>query len=396
MPLRKLLIRVMLWSLGATAVIGSMTVLIVGVSDTYWRLVGTGMATAAAAGLMIPFSTLADKPKSRREGLLGMALIVIEFIGVLGLIWRIFETFGTYRLENKVALTMLFLVLTGLPAILFLRFASLPVSRIVGIAGDGLCGIVFTLLMIGVWSSSFQLFNSVEERWFDSAGALAYLGLFGVVSLAGIGAPPRRLWRWIGVGMSLLALSLALYAIWMRIQTQSAIFTCIVSVAALVAFINVCLFVPLTPQQKWLRIVTILAAAACAAMIDMKDLARDYQFNFPMAENLAAATGIIAACGSMALLVLTKINRNLDRVPVLSEIREMIIICPGCRKKQTLPIGDSTCAGCGLKISIRVEEPRCPNCDYLLFMLTSDRCPECGTIVRGLGATGISTMIEHA
>ena len=54
MPLRKLLIRVMLWSLGATAVIGSMTVLIMGVSDTYWRLVGTGTATAVAAGLMIP------------------------------------------------------------------------------------------------------------------------------------------------------------------------------------------------------------------------------------------------------------------------------------------------------------------------------------------------------
>ena len=38
---------------------------------------------------------------------------------------------------------------------------------------------------------------------------------------------------------------------------------------------------------------------------------------------------------------------------------------------------------CGLKFHIRLEEPRCPKCDYLLFMLQSDRCPECGTPVRG-------------
>ena len=113
----------------------------------------------------------------------------------------------------------------------------------------------------------------------------------------------------------------------------------------------------------------------------MLALQEDYKFEIPIAENLAAASGIIASCGSLALLVLARINRNLDRVPVLSEIKEMTVICPGCRRKQNLPTGDSTCTTCGLKFHIRLEEPRCQKCDYLLFMLQSDRCPECGTII---------------
>ena len=86
MPLRKLLIRVMLWSLGVTAVAGAAAALL-SAGDVGWRIVATGVITAVAAGLMLPFSILADKPGARREGLLGMALVVLEFIGALALIW---------------------------------------------------------------------------------------------------------------------------------------------------------------------------------------------------------------------------------------------------------------------------------------------------------------------
>jgi hypothetical protein len=383
----------MLCSLGATAVVGAVTVLVIGMGDTGWRLVGTGAATAIVAGLMIPFSVLADKPKSRREGLLGMTVIVIEFVGTLGLIWQVFRTLGSYRLEDRVGLTLLFFGITALPGILFLRFASMPLSRATGVAGIGLCGVVFVLLLIGGWNDRSLLDN---EQWFASAGAVSSLGLLAVAALAGVGTEPRRWWRWVGVGMSMLAMGIALYAIWMRIHSENGVFNFIVSLAAVVAFSNMCLFVPLTASQKWLRVVTIVAGIICAEMIGTKTLMDNYGLTFSFSDNLTAAAAIITCCGSLALLVLAKINRNLDRVPVLSEIRDMIVICPGCKKKQTLPIGESACAGCGLKISIRVEEPRCPNCDYLLFMLTSDRCPECGTIVRGPAAAGTFPMIESA
>ncbi|MGD0542282.1 MAG: hypothetical protein ABSB33_12270 [Tepidisphaeraceae bacterium] len=61
---------------------------------------------------------------------------------------------------------------------------------------------------------------------------------------------------------------------------------------------------------------------------------------------------------------------------------KMEMVCPVCRKKQTVPINDGvgelSCPGCGLIVSVRLRAPRCPSCDYMLLMLHSDRCPECG------------------
>ena len=62
-------------------------------------------------------------------------------------------------------------------------------------------------------------------------------------------------------------------------------------------------------------------------------------------------------------------------------IRDKSVVCPCCGLDQTVPLGTSSCSACGLRIHLRIEEPRCPDCDYLLYRLTSGRCPECGTVV---------------
>ena len=94
---------------------------------------------------------------------------------------------------------------------------------------------------------------------------------------------------------------------------------------------------------------------------------------------LASAAGFIASCGSLALLVLARINKRMpDEAPALHKIAEITLICPGCSKKHTLPVGSATCPTCRLELNVQVVEPRCPQCDYSLFMLTSNRCPECG------------------
>ena len=90
----------------------------------------------------------------------------------------------------------------------------------------------------------------------------------------------------------------------------------------------------------------------------------------------------MAACGTLALLVLARINRKVDVEPGSADLGEIPLVCPRCRKKQSLPVGNSICASCDLRISIREEEPRCAKCDYLLRGLMSDRCPECGTPIR--------------
>jgi ribosomal protein L37E len=62
----------------------------------------------------------------------------------------------------------------------------------------------------------------------------------------------------------------------------------------------------------------------------------------------------------------------------LAAVTEVKVLCPGCGRNQSLHVGRSACPACRLQFEIRVTEPRCPKCDYLLFMLKSDRCPECG------------------
>ncbi len=43
------------------------------------------------------------------------------------------------------------------------------------------------------------------------------------------------------------------------------------------------------------------------------------------------------------------------------EITEIAITCHAvARKTRTVPLGESACSGCGLRFSIKVDEPRCP------------------------------------
>ncbi len=96
---------------------------------------------------------------------------------------------------------------------------------------------------------------------------------------------------------------------------------------------------------------------------------------------LAAAGAIVAGCATLAVMVLVRMNRKVDFETLSVELAEITVVCPRCSKKQAIPVGGAICSGCELRISITIEEPRCPKCDYLLYGLPSDRCPECGTLI---------------
>jgi hypothetical protein len=136
-----------------------------------------------------------------------------------------------------------------------------------------------------------------------------------------------------------------------------------------------------------MRLVTLAAALIAGACFVA---AIHYRFgpSYDLVARIGGAAAIIGGCGSLALLVLAKLNRRVDLQPEALDLKEMTIICPVCRKKQTVPLGDSACAGCGLKFQISVQEPRCPSCDYLLLMIQSDRCPECGASTQAALSAG--------
>ncbi|MCH7808049.1 MAG: hypothetical protein IIB60_02385, partial [Planctomycetes bacterium] len=107
MTLRIVLLRAMLWSLGLSAVTGVLAVLFQG-GDLVWRVVGTGVTTAIACGLMLRASTLVDREESRPAGLLGMGVVIAEFLMALLLIWEAPRHLWGVRWVEEIALTMWF------------------------------------------------------------------------------------------------------------------------------------------------------------------------------------------------------------------------------------------------------------------------------------------------
>ena len=94
----------------------------------------------------------------------------------------------------------------------------------------------------------------------------------------------------------------------------------------------------------------------------------------------------------LAMLLLITFGRrvHLTDARSIADIKGMDIICPRCAHKQKIDLGESRCAGCGVIFLIKLAEPRCPRCDYVLLDLRAGICPECGSSITG-AASGATT-----
>lgn len=379
---RKTLLKIMLWSLGVAALLGAGAILM-GETTGIWRVSLTALVTAGASGLMMPASLLMDRKQGRAAGTLGMLTVLALFFLSLILVWDLVQIFPGSHLEGRIGLTIAFVILCAPFAIFFLTLMHKPAALVAGWFGVLAAAMTFLLFMVGTWLEDRPF---LSEEWGWTGTAVGVYGLLGVICLIGIDPktnPPGRRWmvmvRGVGTAAALLAMTIVIYAIWMDIHSDTGLFTTLTSIAAVVAHANLCLLAPLVGGQVWVRHITIASAAVTAASIDAIFIFDLWYGGDEVFVRLASAAGFVASCGSLALLVLARINRRAsDEPPVLAEIRAVTLICPGCDKKQTLPVGRTACPTCRLEFELRVHEPRCPNCDYLLYRLTSDRCPECG------------------
>jgi hypothetical protein len=380
MPLRKILLRIMLWSLIVAAVVGALAVLFFP-DELVWRIIGTAATTAVAAGLAIPLFVLTDKPRALVAGLVGLAALIAEYLLTLALIWEVYSIFSG-DLERCLVTAIIILLMVA-PAMICLWLIHIPLAGVAGWTGSVLCAVVFVLYMWVTWTGTWGNSPGHVVEW---ATALSAFGSASVVCLVGVGTD-RRYWRWVGVVAAVVGTAIVMTAIYKDIHSDSGIFTVICSIVGVVAHANLMELCPLPGRQRWLGRGAIAATLVTAVLLDTLSIQHEERSEGPLAR-AAASAGILAICGSLAVLVLAAINRRTERPRVLFQgVTQFTIICPVCGSKQLLPVGDARCAKCKLVIRARFEEPRCPNCNYVLLMLESDRCPECGTPVPAIGAS---------
>ena len=346
MTARKVLLRIVFASLALAAGFGAAGVIFSG-HDTLWRIVGTCAATAVGALLVLGSSSLLEREETWPPGALSLALFVGGYLLMLGLIW---EVFGPA--QDQAGLTLIFLALTGLPALVFVGIQRRPATLLAARVGLAACAVSFLLLMIGTWGRGWGTRTFEHNHWFEVSGWLAPFAVLAVLSLIGAGLD-RRHWRWAGVAAAATAFSMATYAILLDIRQTSSLFVCIVSVAVVVAHANAMVRVPLPSNQRWLLWATIGAAFAAAGFLDVGSITRPWQHE--RLGRLAGAAAIVAGCGTLALLVLARINRQVP-LPELSvaDVRQVTLICPRCSRKQTIAIESGACPACGLGIAVRL------------------------------------------
>jgi hypothetical protein len=197
----------------------------------------------------------------------------------------------------------------------------------------------------------------------------------------------RQWWRWIGVASTVIAAMMFCYGIWAHLGGDPKLPVTFIFVGLVLAHQNLMFLVPLKGKQTVIRNLTVAFSAVTFAIADM--LIWTDSDGDSLLTRFAVATGILAICGTLTMLVLAKLNR----VPLIEATaakgseqadaeaalpKQIAFTCPICAKPHTSNVGDSACDGCGLLFTIKLTTPRCNACGYSLLHIKAEKCPECG------------------
>ncbi len=384
MRMRKTLIRVVLGALALAAVGGVIGVLF-GRGDLGGKVVGTAILAGVAAGLCLPLAKMTANDTTRWAGLFGIAAVIIEFLLILTLIWEMWDIFShVYDLEEPVAITAGCWAISAMAVVICLWLMRLPAGRVAGLVGLAWTAVGTVIWLVPAWRDFGSY--SVENQWWETAGAMLGFGLLLLLNMAGIGEPPttgrRYAWRWVGVAATLLGLAVALVIIWGdMLDDETWVYPA--TVAAFLAHANLLLHIPARGGMWWVRLGSSLAMLLTMVLVATLVYFEGRIVDDDMVGRMTGAAAVLAACGTLAVLIHHQMNRSMkkqaDSAAALgTDFGKVPMTCPHCQTTLHVPAGDSRCGHCGLHIHIQLREPRCPECDYLLYMFKGSACPECG------------------
>jgi hypothetical protein len=252
---------------------------------------------------------------------------------------------------------------------------------------------------LGIWALLLPGFGRTQQRVLITA---VIFGGYSILALACASALEKRprsamltIAMWVGIVASAFALALWLGLVWEVIQdwvgrqwgqTAFRVEEEIAKTAGTATIIAACAahagLLRLLPLRRGTFIAVRAATIVCAVILGaMITVGIWFEAFDNVLERLIGVAAILTACGTVVTPILARIEHLRPPPETIPSRLAVQVRCPRCGGTQRIVANrDGRCGGCGLRLRIEVEEPRC-ECGYLLYNLTGENCPECGRAI---------------
>lgn len=399
MDWRRLSLRIMIAALIFTAAAGAVAFLTGGI-EYGMQLLGMGLLTSIATGMMVPLTKLTSEAKTRNSGLAGIGTVITAFVLGSSAIWVDALKPGYWNLTEAFWVSMATVAVGGIGVVVGLRIHESGGGRVASrlmlvVASIGIAG-----HLVLIWGHLLNPDLIGGRQWDEAHASVASfwaLGALAVGCLIGFGAGDRRYWRWTGVAGAAAAFGLALEAIWFHLNDFEFPLVALCCVTSFIAYMNLMLLISLRDEQWWVRVLAIAFGGLTCLLIATLALLDDTGNGdlFDGLSRLLGASGIATACTVLCIVVLAVMNKRSLADAVEAAKYTISLECPRCFVRQTVKPGDTACTECGLKLSVKIEEPVCPRCTYPIYQTRSKVCPECGWTSVKSGVQSIPPRPAH-